>query len=129
MKKNSTMNMTVMDTKKIKNLLIGLFFVCISFYSNAQKQPSSETKTFKTSANCGDCKERIEAKLNYTKGIVFSELDVPTKMLTIKWKLKKISEAEIKQIVSNIGYDIDDIPANPINQSKLPACCQPGGHD
>jgi len=106
-------------------LFIGILFIFISFNSRAQSTPAVMEKTFRTSANCSMCKERIEGKLNYTKGIVFAELNVPTKMLTVKWKTKKISESEIKNLVSHIGYDIDEIPANVENQSKLPACCKP----
>lgn len=120
--------MKIMKTINIKALL-GIFVALISLNVSAQKAPSTVSKTFMTSAVCGDCKNRIESKLNYTKGIVFAELKVPTKELTVKWKPKKISEDEIKKIVSHIGYDIDDVPANPDSQHKLPACCKPGGHD
>ncbi|HRO75156.1 MAG TPA: hypothetical protein PLP27_03280 [Crocinitomicaceae bacterium] len=106
-------------------LIVGAFFLLISMNVSAQKQPSTLTKTFKTSANCSMCKDRIEDRLNYVKGVVYSELDTPTKMLTVKWRPKKISETEIKTIVSHIGYDIDEVPANVENQSKLPSCCKP----
>ncbi len=110
-------------------------FICFAFITlnlsdlNAQeKQPKTREVTMKTSAECGDCKERIEGKLNYTKGIVFSELDYKAQMLTVKFRPSKISLDEIKTIVSNLGYDIDDIKANPDAQKELPECCQPGGH-
>jgi periplasmic mercuric ion binding protein len=109
---------------KIK-MIVGIAFLLISFNLSAQKQPKTITKTFKTSAICSMCKERIDAKLNYTKGIIYADLDVPTKMLTVKWKTKNISEAEIKDIISDTGYDIDDISANVESQKELPNCCQP----
>lgn len=99
--------------------------IFLSFNLSAQKQPKTITKTFKTSANCSMCKERIDDKLNYTKGVVYSDLDIPTKMLTVKWKTKNISEDEIKAIISHTGYDIDDVPANVDNQNALPSCCKP----
>lgn len=113
---------------KITNikLLLTCLTVWIGFNTAfGQKEPTKLEKTFLTSAVCSDCKDRIESKLNYTKGVVFAELDVPTKMLTVKWKPKKISEAEIKNIVSNVGYSIGDVPANLESTLKLPACCQP----
>lgn len=82
-----------------------------------------------TSAECGMCKDKLEGKLNYTKGIVFSELNVETKQLTVKFLSKKISLDEIKQIISELGYDADEVKANPLSVEKLPACCQPGGMD
>lgn len=106
-------------------LIIGVMLIFLSFNLSAQKQPKTITKTFKTSANCSMCKERIDDKLNYTKGVVYSDLDIPTKMLTVKWKTKKISEDEIKAIISHTGYDIDDVPANVENQNALPSCCKP----
>jgi periplasmic mercuric ion binding protein len=103
-------------------LLLTLALGVMSF-----KQDKVQSATIQTSAECGSCKERIEEKLNYTKGIVYSNLDVPTKVLTVKFKTEKISLDEIKKIVSELGYDADDIKANHEKQLKLPKCCQPGG--
>ena len=80
-----------------------------------------------TSAECGSCKDRIEGKLNYTSGIRFAELDVPSKDLTVKYNPKKITIKEIKEILSELGYDADEVKANPKAVEKLPACCKPGG--
>lgn len=109
-------------------ILIAFTFFAMNFAS-AQKQAKTMEVKLQTTAQCGDCKDRIEGKLNYTKGVVFSELDNRTKILTVKFKPAKISLEEVKTIVSNIGYDIDDMKANPEGQSKLPECCQPGGHE
>ena len=109
----------------MKGILIVLFISFIGGVSYGQTQEV----VFKTSAECGACKERIEGKLNYTSGIKFAELDVPTKELKVKFNTKKITLAEIKNIVAEIGYDADDVKANPESVKKLPACCQPGGMD
>lgn len=81
----------------------------------------------KTSAECGSCKERIEEKLNYVKGVVFADLNVESKELTVKYKEAKITLDEIRQIVSELGYDADGVKANEKAQKELPKCCQPGG--
>lgn len=108
----------------MKNIILMLTIVFTSGMVSAQK---SETVQIKTSAECGQCKERLEEALNYTKGIVFSELDVETKVLTIKYKKSKITLEEIKKAISEIGYDADEVKANPEKQKTLPMCCQPGG--
>jgi copper chaperone CopZ len=109
----------------------GLLMMIAFFMLNALNAQTTKGKTqkvlIKTSAECGDCKERIESKLNYVKGVVYAELDVETKELTVKFKSDKITLEEIKKIISEIGYDADEVKANPENQAKLPACCQPGG--
>ncbi len=110
--------------KKGLFLLFALMFLQMA---NAQEKKSKlETVIIQTSAECGDCKERIEEMLNYTKGIKFSELDLETKKLTVKYATKKISLAEIKTKLSELGYDADEVKSNPESVKKLPLCCQPG---
>ena len=87
---------------------------------------SIETK-IKTSAECGSCKERIEGKLNYTKGVKFAELDVVSKVLTVRFNQKKLSLDDVRKVVSELGYDADDVKANAESVEKLPTCCKPGG--
>lgn len=106
-------------------LIISLFAISISW--GQEKQPKSQTVTIQTSAECDECKERLESTLNYTKGIVFAEVDISTKIATVKFKTKDISLVEIKQKIASIGYDADEIPADKTALEKLPLCCRPGG--
>lgn len=108
--------------------IVGLFIIVISIASCAMlKGGEKKVSVIQTNAECGMCKERIEGELNYTKGIVFAELNVSTKALTVKHNIEVITLAEIRKIVSEIGYDADEVKANPKAQEELPACCQPGG--
>lgn len=111
---------------KIFHLFIATTLIVLtSSFVSTEKLPPTITKTFDTSVNCNMCKTRVEEKLNYVKGIVFAEVDTPRKTLTVKWKTKIISEDEIKKIVSNLGYQIEDVSADKDAQNKLPNCCQP----
>ena len=117
--------MKIRYMKKIINLIVFVFsFTTVVL---AQESKSKVETVIKTSAQCGDCKERIEDKLNYTKGILFAELDVDSKNLTVKYKSDKITLDEIKMILNDLGYDADDWKANKVNVESLPKCCQPGG--
>lgn len=113
----------------MKNVIAILFISLISVGANAQetKAKKTETITFMTSAICGSCKKRIEKELNYTKGIVYSELDLETKNLTVKFKTKLLNEAKIKEIVSLIGYKAGDVEPNKEAYNELPGCCQKAG--
>ena len=103
-------------------LSIIILFICgISFSQKA------ETSVIQTSAQCNDCRERIEGKLNYTKGIKFAELDMETKKVTVKYSAKKISLQKIKETIAAIGYDAVEVKAKKEDILKLPKCCQPGG--
>jgi copper chaperone CopZ len=81
-----------------------------------------------TSAQCGDCKERIESKLNQTKGVVYAELNSETKVVEVKFKESKTNLDAIKGVIVSIGYDADDQKANVEAQKALPLCCQPVEH-
>jgi copper chaperone CopZ len=105
---------------KILLLSIALFFTT---FINAQ----TKTSVIQTSAECGSCKIRIEDKLNYTKGIKFSELNLKDKKVTVKYSTKKISLDQIKKVISETGYDADNVKAISSSVDKLPVCCKPGG--
>jgi mercuric ion binding protein len=112
-----------MKTTILLTVLLGLF-ACSTTKDAASKK---QTVQLMTNAECGTCKSIMEKELNYVKGISFAELDVASKVLTVKYSPDKISLDEIKVLVSQIGYNADDVKADPQAQSKLPACCQPGG--
>ena len=116
----------------MKNLVIIMSVLFASFSVNAQTKSEVTQKPgtalIQTSAQCGSCKHRIENKLNYTKGIKFAELDLITKKVLVKFSPKKISLAEVKKVISDLGYQADKVVANKKSLQALPACCKPGGH-
>ena len=81
-----------------------------------------------TSAQCGDCKERIETALNQSKGVVYAELNLETKVVEVKFKPAKTNKEQLQLVLVNLGYQADDKKANPEALKALPLCCQPGGH-
>lgn len=108
---------------KAITLFILLFLTGLTF-----GQKKIEEVVIQTSAQCGDCKELIEDKLNYTKGVLFAELDLESKKVTVRYKTKSISLQEIKLAIASVGYSADDVKAKEEDVLKLPICCQPGGH-
>jgi mercuric ion binding protein len=106
-------------------LVLGLMSFIIPPAKPSQKVA---TVTILTSSVCDDCKLRVEKELNYTKGVIYAELDVATKQVTIKYKTKLVSEQELKQVISNLGYDAGDLKRNEDAFNKLPKCCQSPGH-
>jgi copper chaperone CopZ len=104
----------------MKNL--GLFILMLMFTGFGFSQ--SEEVQIKTSAQCEMCKDRIEDKLNYTKGVKYAELDVDSKVLTVKYNTKKLSKVDVKNLVADLGYNADDVKRNETAHSKLPGCCK-----
>ncbi len=113
----------------MKNIM-SLMMMVLVLVSCAVSEGGSEGKVtakIMTNAECGMCKEKIEGGLNFEKGIVFAELDVPSKVVTVKFKNDVITLDKIRVIISELGYDADEVKANTTAQSNLPACCKPGG--
>lgn len=94
-------------------------------------EPVKRTAFIQTNAICGECKERIEGILNFEKGIIYAELNLDNKKVEVKYNSKKTSIEKIRETISKIGYQADDIAPDKEAQENLPACCQPGGepHD
>jgi copper chaperone CopZ len=108
----------------MKNLVI-LFMLVLNTTLFAQKPI---VISIQTSAQCGDCKQRIETTLNQAKGVVYAELNLETKVVEVKFKPSKTDATAIKTALTLIGYDADEMKADPAAQKALPLCCQPGGH-
>ena len=113
-------------TEKInymKNLMI-LLIAFVTLGSFQTQESKTKVISFPTTAICGECKERIENKLNYTKGIIYSELDLETKILTVKFKPALITEQQIKEVLANLGYSSDTVERNHEAWQALPKCCK-----
>jgi len=106
-----------------------LFFLLTGTAIAKDKEPVKRTVFIQTNAQCGDCKERLEGVLNFKSGIIYSDLNLDDKKIEVKYNSKKITLEEIKKIISEIGYDADEVKAVESAQNELPVCCQPGGHD
>jgi len=108
-------------------MLVALLFVGSSAISQEKTNPKTKVVKFKTSAICGSCKDRIEESLNYTKGIVYAELDLETKVIEVKYKTKNLNAEKVKYLVSQVGYDAGETPRNKEAFNKLPKCCKSEG--
>ncbi len=114
-------------------LTIILFYIILTGHSQDQVNPKPESKfeeiKIKTSAQCQMCKERIESGLSFEKGIKTAILNLEDKVLTVKFRTEKTDAEKIRKAVSKLGYDADNVAADPEAYESLPACCKKGGHD
>jgi periplasmic mercuric ion binding protein len=103
----------------LKTVFILLFVANLGFAGD-----NPQVVKIKTSAVCGMCKRKIEKNLAYEKGIEDVNLDIPSKILTVKFNSKKTSITEIKKIIANTGYDADEVVSEPAAYEKLSSCCK-----
>ncbi len=116
----------------MKNLItIILIAFMVFFNSNVKAQKTNKTTTIviKTSTQCDMCKERVEKAMAYEKGVVSSNLDVSKAEFTVIYKPTKTSPEKIREAISEVGYDADDVIAVKKAYDALPACCKKGGMD
>jgi periplasmic mercuric ion binding protein len=108
----------------MKRILIASFLLFSSLAIFAQTAKKTDEIKINTSAQCGQCKTRIETAMAYEKGVVKSNLDVDSKVLTVTYKVGKTTPDAIRKAVAAVGYDADDIPAIEAAYKKLPPCCK-----
>jgi len=118
-----------MKNKLIKIIIfIGLLSI-ISYDSYGQDESKIKKIDIKVSLQCEMCKERILNDLSFEKGVKDIEVNIEEKSVVVTYNLDKTTPEKIRTAISKIGYDADDIPADPVAYGKLPKCCQKGGHD
>ena len=118
--------------KQINSKLIALMIVAIilignTLYAQVKKADKYSEIKIKTSAMCDMCKESIEKALAFEKGVKSSDLNVDTKVCTVKYDAAKTTIDKIKIAISKAGYDADDVKADPKAYNKLSPCCKKDG--
>lgn len=112
----------------LRNLLLTILTSLMLFGSTFATARTGDDKDkevkIKTSAICGMCKARIERNLAFEKGVKESNLDVKTKVVTIKYNPAKTDVAKLKANISKTGYDAEEVPADEVGYNKLPSCCK-----
>ena len=104
--------------------ILAIILTISTLVCNAVEPPKTAELKIKTSAKCSMCKKRIERDLGVSKGIANSNLNLDDKVVTIKYNTKKTSPEKIKEVISKIGYDADEVVADQKSHDALPGCCQ-----
>ncbi|MFN8206732.1 MAG: heavy metal-associated domain-containing protein [Bacteroidales bacterium] len=113
-----------------KHSLIMLLLLAGIFVNAQDKGVKWTSVSIKTSAQCEQCKTRIEEYLAFEPGVKKSTLDLQTKEVTVEYNTGKTNLDKLRKAITKCGYDADDQPADPKAYKKLPACCKkPGDPD
>lgn len=117
-----------------KSIIICLLFAGLftAFYSKASVtvlKGGKEKAVIQTSAQCGECQEKIEGAVKKLDGVKSVDLNLDNKKLTVTYDPALVKLEDIKTAISNVGYDADDVKANAAAYENLPGCCKKGGHE
>lgn len=105
----------------MKTIIFTVFFTMFTlFIVSAQKQSDPNIKTVKiqTSAHTVQCKAKIEKTLAFEKGVIESELDKKTQVLTVKYKINKTNVDNIIKVITDLGHSAEEIKESEKDQKK-----------
>ena len=108
----------------IKGMLVTGLVLLVAFAGFSQTSKQNAELKIKSSVVCGMCKDCVESGLGYEKGVKEVKVDLATKEVTVKYNPDKITEDQIRTALSKLGYDADDVKADPKAYEKLPGCCK-----
>ncbi len=117
----------------MKKIFILLFiFMSLAAASKAQQKVLETAKIKTPNALCEACKPRIETYVKRIDGVTSINVNYRKGETTVKYLTDRTNIEEIKTAIANMGYDADDVPANPESYKRLPKSCKKaedgGGH-
>jgi len=108
-----------------------LLLVSLFFFSNfVVAQKTTQKVVIKTFLHCDHCKEcetcgqKFKTEMLKIKGIKMYELDEKAMTFTIYYNAKKTNLQAIKQGISKLGYDADEVKADAEAYESLDGCCK-----
>ena len=109
----------------MKKLQFILFFLITFTGVSMAQQKNQLTVTIKTpTVQCEQCKNRIEKYLSHEEGIQKINVDYRKKTATVTYLTDRTNVENIKTLIANVGYDADDVTAEPDSYKRLPTCCK-----
>jgi mercuric ion binding protein len=108
--------------KKIQILLALVFGITTATMAQTKPQLTAVIKT--PTVQCEECKNRIEKYMSHEEGIVKCVVDYKKKTTTVTYMTNRTNVENIKADIANVGYDADDVTAEPDSYKRLPTCCK-----
>lgn len=114
----------------MRKLLTLLLFVFALTIASAQKQKTNQKAVIQTKIVCDHCKQcetcgqLFNDKLLGINGVKMIELDSEKMTITVFYSTKKTNLDAIRTAISKMGYDADDVKADPLGYEQLDGCCK-----
>lgn len=113
----------------MRNSILLVLFTFFSFTLSAQNS-KNEKAVIQTTIDCDHCKvcetcgQNFQENLYKIKGLKMYELDEKAMTITVFYNGKKTSLEEIKVAITKMGYDADNLKADPAAYENLDGCCK-----
>ena len=111
----------------MKHIQLTLFFLisCLSLTLGQAPKKAVLTVSISTpAAQCDECKARIESFMAREEGVIKTVVDFKRKITKVTYFTERTNVENIKTAIANVGFDADNVTANPEFYKKLPQCCK-----
>lgn len=106
-------------------LLVILALFGISAFSFAQAKGIEKAVIHTPGVMADACKTSIENFLVHEYGVSSVKADYRRHTVTVTWYTNRTNIENIKTALANMGYDADDVTAEPDAYRRLPPACKP----
>jgi mercuric ion binding protein len=109
----------------MKTFVFGIITMLVFSASSFAQQKAVQKAIIQTpGVQCEACKTRIENHLVHEDGIASVKADWRKHTVTVVWLTDRTNIENIKTELANLGYDADDVTADPDAYKRLPVTCQ-----
>jgi len=109
----------------MKSFILGIFaLTAFSTASIAQNKAVQKAVIQTPGVQDEACKTRIENFLPHEYGVASVKADYRRHTVTVQWFKDRTNIENIKTALANMGYDADDVTADPDAYKRLPITCQ-----
>ena len=105
-------------------LTMVLIYGCLSIISQNSTNNIKIDEVIIPTAQCNMCVANIENALNGVDGILKYKVELETDQVKIKYNSDMISLQGIEQLISKVGYQANNLPADVDAYTKLAMCCK-----
>jgi copper chaperone CopZ len=109
----------------MKTFILGILALTL-FSNTTQAQRRAVQKAVIATPGVQDeaCKTRIDNRLLREYGVSTVKADYKKHTVTVQWYTDRTNIENIKTALANMGYDADDVTAEPDAYKRLPKTCQ-----
>ena len=104
-----------------KSMVVLMAIISFSFTPEGTK---SQRATFTVYGVCGMCETRIEKAINEMEGVFWSDWELETLELTVKYDPNIVTLEQIKEKAAKVGHDTDEVRATEEAYENLHPCCK-----
>lgn len=107
----------------MKKILTVIAMLAMVFSLSAQQQKNIQKVTIQTNGTCEQCKKILMDNVPQWTGVKECVYDMKTSKVTISYDSKSTSVEKLREGISKLGYDADNVKADAAARAKLPKCC------